>query len=144
MQLTSREQALLTVVLDAYISAVPAERCDTECMWAELYDAVVCADIDDIGEEYDPSAELDWDVETIDAWARDMKDGEDKYAGAEDVAFCVTNELAETLFDALNRRFIAEYEEEIDWAAEEAARQEAAEEAVTQVGPTTVNYDSIN
>lgn len=144
MKLTSREQALLTVALDKYLSKVNTTReCDD--MWAELYDEVIAADIDDVGEEYDPfddDVELDWDVLMIRSWAADLDEGADKHGTAEDVSYVISDELALTMYDALGERFAAEWQQkaeeiDIDWVKEEQARVEAArdqfEEALNDV-----------
>jgi len=139
MQLTSREQALLTVALDGYITckAKVAGFWDgaTEEMWQELYDIVICADIDDVGEEYDPSLdydseELEWDVGLINAFALDMADAEDnddKRDCVEAYVECMGDELAWQLYHALNNRFDAEFERQAEEMQSEWLREQSAQ-----------------
>jgi hypothetical protein len=63
MLLTSREQALLSIAVDRYMTDGEAADYRTTEMWANLYDDIIDADIDDVGDEYDPLDDLfsDWD-----------------------------------------------------------------------------------
>jgi hypothetical protein len=156
MQLTSREQALLTVALDSYLQNVPVERMGTEEMWADLYDAVIEADIDDVGDEYDPSDddyELDWDVQVVEAFARDLEesgeDEDDKRDVVECFSECVSDGMAKTIFDALNKRFIDDWEQLIENANQLDLEDhinglKVEVDTVTQSGPTTYANDRFN
>jgi hypothetical protein len=160
MLLTSREQALLTVALDSYLQNVPVERMGTEEMWADLYDAVIEADIDDVGEEYDPSDddyELDWDVQVVEAFARDLEESEDE-GDKKDVtvcfADCISDEMAGTLYDAITSRLIEEMERNGELERDYDDSQTDLEDfingvktevdTVTQSGPTTYANDRFN
>ena len=145
MQLTSKEQALLTVALDAYIKGAPSELTSTEDMWGDLYDEVVSADIDDVGEEYDPNepteGELEWDAYLIAAWARDLEDGEGAKECAEAVSECLTDETAWALYHGLNARFDAEFERQAEEDHSEWAQQQLdIEDAISGVN---VDVDTV-
>jgi hypothetical protein len=129
---------------------VPVERMGTEEMWADLYDAVIEADIDDVGEEYDPSDddyELDWDVQVVEAFAADLAESGDDKGDKKDVtvcfADCISDEMAGTLYDAITSRLIDEMERdgELDRDDTQLDIEDLIENAVTQVGPTTVAND---
>jgi succinyl-CoA synthetase beta subunit len=66
MLLTSREQALLTIAVDKYMTHNDGVDYRTVEMWSELYDAIIDADIDDVGDEYNPFAEFSEDYEVCD------------------------------------------------------------------------------
>jgi hypothetical protein len=62
MLLTSKEQALLTIAVDRYLTDEQSADYRTAEIWGALYDAIIDADIDDVGDEYDPlDALFDYD-----------------------------------------------------------------------------------
>jgi hypothetical protein len=116
MQLTSKEQALLSQALDQYIGHVDFNQHPTQAMWNDLYDEVIDADIDDVGEDYDPAEDYDlsWDAAAIKSFAENLAtDGDDDDDINDSVNYIVadlSDNMAWKLYHALNTRFDAEFE----------------------------------
>lgn len=147
MQLTSKEQALLSIAVDRIVASSGELAYNrTQEMWCELYDEIINADIDDVGEEYDPALDydfdLDWDVDLIKAFALDMEEAEDD----DDKNDCVNSfvevmddTLAWKLYHALNNRFDAEFERQAEAAAQAAHEDQLdLEDAINKLDTDTL------
>jgi hypothetical protein len=102
MQLTSKEQALLTIAVDKLMVAEMGSDYRTAEIWSDLYDTIIDADIDDVGEEYDPldddfcefcgdyhaeeydSEEYEADEEAFKKWIADLVAEDQKQLDIED------------------------------------------------------------
>jgi hypothetical protein len=127
MQMTAKEQALLTIVLDDKLLNMQESRYATSEVWGELYDAVIDAEIeDDYGDDFcdfvddflsgcdcpDEQEQFNDDVAVVDAHmtalqGEDLADDEKQVIAASFVQL-MDNDTAEMIFQAIADRWSEE------------------------------------
>jgi hypothetical protein len=131
MQMTAKEQALLTIVLDDKLLNMQESRYATSEVWGELYDAVIDAEIAD-EEDYDDfsdfvdelfaeqaaTEQFDADVAVVDAHmtalqGHDLADDEKQVIAASFVQL-MDNDTAEMIFQAIADRWSEEAKRRFD------------------------------